>query len=116
MFIIHNCVLNISEDDVSMAEIQPAWLARSADADAPVAHSPARVRLRAAVAALAVAQRDLEDTTAPVRRLDAVLAEAERLNRELTCSKDEDETELGRWIAQGGVGDRPRPSATTVAA
>src|SRR5438874_2006175 len=108
MFIIHNCVLSISEEEVSMAEIQPAWLARSADADAPVAHSSARVRLRAAVAALAVAQRDLEHTTAPVRRLDAVLAEAERLNRELTCSKDEDAAALGHWIGQGGTGDRPQ--------
>ena len=99
-----------------MAEVQPVWLARSADADAPVAHSPARDRLRATIAELAGAQRDLEDATAPVRRLDAVLAEAERLNRELASSRGQDETELGRWIARGGVGDRPQPSATTVAA
>jgi len=99
-----------------MAEVLPVWLARSADADAPVAHSPARDRLRATIAELAGAQRDLEDATAPVRRLDAVLAEAERLNRELASSRGQDETELGRWIARGGVGDRPQPSATTVAA
>jgi hypothetical protein len=106
----------MSEEDVLMAEIQPVWLARSVDADAPAAPSPARDRLRAAIAAVALAQRDLEDATAPVRRLDAVLAEAERLNRQLACSRDEDEAALGRWIAQGGVGDRPQPSATTVAA
>ena len=99
-----------------MAEVLPVWLARSADADAPVAHSPARDRLRATIAELAGAQCDLEDATAPVRRLDAVLAEAERLNRELASSRGQDETELGRWIARGGVGDRPQPSATTVAA
>src|ERR1700730_8003008 len=99
-----------------MAEVLPVWLARSADADAPVAHSPARDRLRATIAQLAGAKRDLEDATAPVRRLDAVLAEAERLNRELASSRGQDETELGRWIARGGVGDRPQPSATTVAA
>ena len=99
-----------------MAEIQPMWLARSADADGPVALSPARDRLRAAIAGLASAQRNLEDATAPVRRLDAVLAEAERLNRALACSRDEDEAALGRWIAQGSVGDRPQPSAATLAA
>ena len=99
-----------------MAEVQSVRLARSADTNAPVAPSPARDRLRATIAALALAQRDLEDATAPVRRFDVVLAEAERLNRELGCSKDKDEAELGRWIALGGVGDRPLPSATTVAA
>ena len=99
-----------------MAEVLPVWLARAADADAPVALSPARDRLRATIAELAGAQRDLEDATAPVRRLDAVLAEAERLNREFASSRGQDETELGRWIARGGVGDRPQPSATTVAA
>jgi len=99
-----------------MVEVEPVRPVRSADANAPVAPSPARDRLRAAIAALALAQRDLEDATAPVRRLDAVLAEAERLDRELGCSKGKDEAELGRWIAQGGVGDRPQPSATTVAA
>jgi hypothetical protein len=106
---------SISEEEVPMAEVQPVWLARSADADAPVALSPARDQLRAAIAALALAQRDLEGATAPVRRLDSVLAEAERLNRELACSRDEDEAALGRWIALGGVGDRPQPCATTVA-
>ncbi len=99
-----------------MVEVEPVGLVRSADANAPAARSPARDRLRAAIAAVALAQRDLEDATAPVRRLDAVLAEAERLDRELGCSKGKDEAELGRWIAQGGVGDRPQPSATTVAA
>jgi hypothetical protein len=99
-----------------MAEVQPVWLARSVDADAPVAPSPARNWLRAAIAAVALAQRDLEDATAPVRRLDAVLAEAERLNHELGCSTGKDEAELGRWIAKGGVGGRPQPSATTAAA
>jgi hypothetical protein len=107
---------SISEEDVLMAEVQRVWLPRSADADAPVALSPARDRLRATIAALALAQRDLEDATAPVRRLDAVLAEVERLDYELGCSKGKDEAALGRWIAQGGVGDRPQPSATTVAA
>jgi hypothetical protein len=99
-----------------MVEVQPVWVARPAEASAPAAPSPARDRLCAAIAALAFAQRDLEDATAPVRRLDAVLAEAERLNREVACSRDEDEAALGRWIAQGGVGERPQPSATTVAA
>jgi hypothetical protein len=99
-----------------MVEVEPVWTARSADANAPIAPSPARDRLRATIAALALAQRDLEDATAPVRRFDAVLAEAERLSRELGCSKDKDEAELGRWIALGGVGDRPQPCATTVAA
>jgi len=107
---------SISEEDVLMAEVQPVWLAGSADAEAPVALSPPRDRLRATIAALALAQRDLEDAAAPVRRLDAVLAEVERLDRELGCSKGKDEAALGRWIAQGGVGDRPQPSATTVAA
>ena len=100
----------MSQEEVPMAEVQPVWL------DAPVALSPARDRLRATIAALALAQRDLEDATAPVRRLDSVLAEAERLNRELACSRDEDEAALGQWIAQGGAGERPQPSATTVAA
>jgi hypothetical protein len=99
-----------------MVEVEPVWTARSADANAPIAPSPARDRLRATIAALALAQRDLEDATAPVRRFDAVLAEAERLSRELGCSKDKDEAALGRWIALGGVGDRPQPCATTVAA
>jgi hypothetical protein len=63
-----------------------------------------------------LAQHDLEDTTTPVRLLDTVRVETERLNRELACSKSEDEAALGRWIAEGGVGVRPQPSATTVAA
>jgi hypothetical protein len=103
-----------------MGEVQPGWPARSpntdADPDAAVTLSPARERLRTAIAALASAQRDMEDATVPVRRLDAVLGEAERLKRELACAHDEDQAALGRWIAQGGVGDRPQPSATTVAA
>jgi hypothetical protein len=107
---------SINEEEALMVEVEPVRLARSADANAPAARSPARDRLRAAIAAVSLAQRDLEDATAPVRRLDAVLAEAERLNRELGCSKGKDEAELGGWIAQGGVGDRPQPSATTVAA
>jgi hypothetical protein len=100
-----------------MAEVQPVRLPRSMDkdADAAVELSPARDRLRTAIAALTSAQRDLEDATAPVRRLDAVLGEAERLKRELACARDEDQAALGRWIAQGG-GDRPQPSAATVAA
>jgi hypothetical protein len=98
-----------------MVEVEQVWLARSADENAPVAPSPTRDRLRATIAALALAQRDLEDATAPVRRFDAVLAEAERLSRELGYSKDKDEAELGRWIALGGA-DRPQPCATTVAA
>ena len=101
-----------------MAEVQPVRLPRSMDkdADAAVELSPARDRLRTAIAALTSAQRDLEDATAPVRRLDAVLGEAERLKRELACARDEDQAALGRWIAQGGGGDRPQPSAATVAA
>jgi hypothetical protein len=114
--VVLNCVPSISDEEALMAEIEPVWLARSTDANAPVAPSPARERLLAAIAALALVQRDLEDATAPLRRLDAVLAEAERLDRELGCSKGKDEAELGRWIAQGSVGDRPKPSATTVAA
>ena len=116
MFVVLNCVFSISEEEALMAEVEPVWFARSADTNALAAPSPARDRLRAAIAALALAQRDLEDATTPVRRLDAVLAAAERLDLELGCSKGEDEAELGRWIAQGGVGDRPQPSATTVAA
>ncbi len=99
-----------------MAEFRPMSLARSANADAPVALSPARDRLGKAIAALAFAQHGLEDATTPVRRLDAVLAEAERLNRELACLQCNDEAELGRWIAEGGVSARPQPSAATVAA
>jgi len=99
-----------------MAEVQPVRLARLADEDVAVTLSPARDRLRMAIAALAAAQRDLEDAAAPVRRLDAVLAEAERLKRELAGARDEDQAALGRWIAQGGVGDRPQPSVTAVAA
>jgi hypothetical protein len=99
-----------------MAEVQPVWLAGSADADAPIALSPARDRLRAAIAAFALAQRNLEGATASVRRLDAVLAEAEQLDRALARSRDQDEAALGRWIAQGGIGDRPQPSPTTLAA
>src|SRR6266436_546454 len=100
-----------------MTEVQPVRLPRSMDkdADAAVELSPARDRLRTAIAALTSAQRDLEDATAPVRRLDAVLGEAARLKRELACARDEDQAALGRWIAQGG-GDRPQPSAATVAA
>jgi hypothetical protein len=98
-----------------MVEIQPAWLDRPESADAAVALSPARARLRAAIAALVSAQHELEDATEPVRRLDAVLGEAERLKRELASARDEDQAVLGRWIAQGGVGDRPQPSATTAA-
>jgi hypothetical protein len=116
MFVVLNCVSSISEEEALMVEVEPVWLARSADANAPAVPSPARDRLHTAIAAVALAQRDLEDATAPVRRLDSVLAEAERLNRELACSRDECEAALGRWIAQGGAGDRPQPSATTVAA
>jgi hypothetical protein len=105
-----------SEEEAQMVEVEPVWLGRSADANPPLAPSPARDRLRAAIAALALAQRDLADATAPVRRLDAVLAEAERLDRELGCSKGKDDAELGRWIAKGGFGGRPQPSATTVVA
>ena len=99
-----------------MAESDPMSLARSANVGASVALSPARDRLGQAIAALALAQRDLEDATTPVRRLDAVLAEAERLNRELACFQSEDEAELGQWIAQGSFSTRPQPSAATVAA
>jgi hypothetical protein len=104
---------SINAGEVLMVEVQPVWIARSADEDAPIALSPARDRLRAAITALAAAQDNLEAATTPVRRLDAVLAEAERLNRELAATRDEDEAALGRWIAEGSVGDRPRPSATT---
>ena len=99
-----------------MAEIHPISLAGSVDADAPVALSPTRDGLRQAISALASAQHNLEDATTPVRRLDAVLAEAERLNRELASLQCEDEAELGRWIAEGGDGARPQPSAATVEA
>jgi hypothetical protein len=78
-----------------------------------ITSSPARARLRAAIASLAVAQSDLEDATVRVRRLDAVLAEVERLNREIASARGEDEKALGRWIAEGGVGDEPLSSATT---
>jgi hypothetical protein len=99
-----------------MAEIHSKSPAQSADAGGLVALSPARDRLRQAIAALAFAQRDLEVAATPVRRLDSVLAEAERLSRELACLQGEDEAELGRWIAEGGVGARPQPSSATVAA
>src|SRR5207244_3976969 len=79
MFVVLNCVFSISEEEALMAEVEPVWFARSADTNALAAPSPARDRLRAAIAALALAQRDLEDATTPVRRLDAVLAAAERL-------------------------------------
>ncbi len=99
-----------------MVEVGPVWLTRSGEANAPVASSLARERLRTAIEALALAQRDLTEATAPVRQLDAVLAEVESLTRELGCSKVKDEAELGQWIAQGGGGDRPQSSAATVAA
>jgi hypothetical protein len=99
-----------------MTEFHQKSLAKPANADASVALSPARERLGQAIAAFALAQRDLEDATMPVRRLDAVLAEAERLDRELARLQCEDESELGRWIAEGGSGTRPQPSAATLAA
>jgi hypothetical protein len=107
-------LLEAKEDP--MAEFHPMSLTRSTDADAPVALSPARDRLGQAIAALAFAQRDLEGATTPIRRLEAVLAEAERLNRELACLQCNDEAELGRWIAEGGDSARPRPSDATAAA
>ena len=96
-----------------MEEIQRAWVGSSTDENAPSQLSPTRARLRAAIAALASAQDNLAEATAPVRRLDAVLAEAERLNREAAAARDDDEAALGRWIADGGVGNRPHLSATT---
>ena len=99
-----------------MAEVQPLRLAQSADANESVRFSPARDRLRAAIEALALAQYDLEEASAPVRRLDAVFVQAERVNHELACSRGEDEAMLGQWIARGGVGGRPQPSTRTVAA
>jgi hypothetical protein len=114
-FVVLDYGLLLEEKENPMAEFHPTLLARSASADASVALSPARDRLGQAIAALALAQGNLEGATAPVRRLDAVLAESERLNRELACLQCEDEAELGRWIAEGSFGTRPQPSTETVA-
>jgi hypothetical protein len=58
-----------------MAEVHPLW------PEPPEPMSPARSRLRAALAALAEAER--EAAAAPVHRLEAVRSEAERLAAEL---------------------------------
>jgi hypothetical protein len=77
--------------------------------------SPARQRLRDAVAALDRAQCEAEDSTKPLRRLDQVTAEVAELEHEIARLQSEDSATLGRWIAEGSIGPRPGPSASTVA-
>jgi hypothetical protein len=91
-----------------MAEIHALW-------PEPPLLSPARDRLRHALAALDAAQRQSEDRTRPLQRLDQVSSEAAELERELPRLQCEDEALLGEWIAQGSIGPRPEPSAATVA-
>jgi hypothetical protein len=76
--------------------------------------SACREELRAAIARLASAQREVEVALAPLRRLDEVEETARRMQEELHTLMVRDEQRLGEWIAGGRAGRTP-DDADTVA-
>jgi hypothetical protein len=75
-----------------------------------------RAELGRLIQQLADARGDLERAATPVRRLDAVLAELDRAEAELTALRATDEGELAAWLTAGAGGARPAASAATLAA
>jgi hypothetical protein len=101
--------ITLIEDHGAVAEILPARFHRSPTAPEPMALSPARDRLRAAIARLARLQREAEEAAAPVRRFHDVIAEHARLSAHLVDCYREDRTALADLIASGD----PRRTVTS---
>jgi murein L,D-transpeptidase YcbB/YkuD len=105
------------------AEMQQIATAKVIDGGFPKANgsgppppplSPSRSELQAAIARLAVAQREVDEATKPLHRLHAVETEAERMSAELLELMKRDMARTGEWIANGRVGPDPGDAADTV--
>src|SRR5271155_5687957 len=97
-----------------MGQICLLPLARSAEARKNPELSPARHRLRQAIAILETALRELETAAAPVARLDAVLAEANQLKRKASAASSRKRSRarsMGRRMERRA---RPQPSGPRV--
>ena len=90
--------------------------ARDAVRQAEVPLSDARRTLDQAIARLAGARRDAETASAPVRRLETISAEHDRIAAEVQRLRGEDTRRVGEWLAGGSVGPRPSASRETVTA
>jgi len=75
--------------------------------------SPARDALRQAITAVRAARLDFETSAEPHRRLEAIRAEAARLDEQLAGHAAEHDRRLGAWLARP-EGERPSPAAVTV--
>jgi hypothetical protein len=78
--------------------------------------SPARVNLCNAIKSLEAASTELIEAQVAGQRLVAIVRELETAENELAASRAEDERSLGTWLAGGADGERPQPSARTLAA
>src|SRR5271168_4361614 len=92
-----------------MGQICLLPLARSAEASKTPELSPARHRLRQAIAILATAQPGLETVAALVERLDAALAEANQLKRAASAASSR---KRSRARSMGRGRQRRCPAAT----
>jgi hypothetical protein len=83
---------------------------------AAASRSPGRAELAAAIDELAAAGAELAAAQQPATRLAAVIAEASRLEAELSALRAADQQRLGVWLADNGRDARPEPGAATIAA
>jgi hypothetical protein len=73
-----------------------------------------RAELRRATEQLSAASRALEEAQKPEQRLSAVVAELSAIEGELERLRSADASVLAEWLASGGDGARPEPSAATL--
>jgi hypothetical protein len=76
--------------------------------------SAARQELRRATEQLAAAGSALDDARKPEQRLSAAVAELSAIEGELERLRSADASVLAEWLASGGDGARPEPSAATL--